>query len=156
MENGKIKSVAFTGHRFLQDDIHAEKIQTAVETLIQNGAELFYNGGAMGFDLLSAEAVLSLKEKYPFIKLIVCIPCDKQDKYYSDEDKERYKAVLAGADEIISVSQTYFRGCMQKRDRFMADKADVLVAYCKKETGGTAYTVHYFEKKYPERTIIFL
>ena len=38
----------------------------------------------------------------------------------------------------------------------MADHADVLVCYLKKPTGGTAYTVKYFSKKYKEKEIVFL
>ena len=54
------------------------------------------------------------------------------------------------------LAEHYFRGCMQQRDKYMADRADVLIAYCKKDVGGTAYTVHYFKKKYPFKEILFL
>ena len=60
------------------------------------------------------------------------------------------------ADEKIYLAKDYYKGCMLTRDRFMADKADVMIAYCKKDTGGTAYTVRYFKKKYPLKEIIFL
>ena len=38
----------------------------------------------------------------------------------------------------------------------MADRADVLVAYLKQNTGGTAYTVKYFQKKKPLNRVIFV
>jgi hypothetical protein len=38
----------------------------------------------------------------------------------------------------------------------MAERGDILITYCKEESGGTAYTVQYFKKNFPEREIIFL
>ena len=151
-----MEKVAFTGHRELGEDFSFEKLKNEIKNTIEKGATTFLNGGAMGFDLYAGEAVLSLKEEFPFLKLIICIPCANQDKYFSDNDKKRYAKLLKEADEKIMVSDYYFKGCMQKRDRFMVDGADALITYCKKETGGTAYTVRYFEKKYPSRPIIFL
>lgn len=156
-ENEKIKSCSFTGHRDLSDNFDNEKLKNTVEALIKQGVEVFYNGGAMGFDLLCAEIVLSLKEKYPNSKLILCIPCINQEKSYTEKDKERYREVCKKADEKIYISNTaYFRGCMQKRDKYLADNGDILVAYLTKETGGTAFTVKYYKEKYPFKEILFL
>ncbi len=156
-EKIKLKTCSFTGHRELPENFDIKKLKNAVEELIKKGVEVFYNGGAKGFDLLSAETVLSLKEKYPFIKLILCIPCLYQEKNYIEEDKKRYLTIYNEADEKIMVSNDrYFKGCMQKRDMFLADKGDILIAFLQKETGGTAYTVKYFKKKYPYKEILFL
>ena len=38
----------------------------------------------------------------------------------------------------------------------MADNADALIAYLEKDTGGTAYTVRYFQKTKPWGEIIFV
>ncbi len=155
-ENVPLKTCAFTGHRRLDGDCTNYLVEQAVRSLIDEGVEFFYNGMAMGFDLLCAECVLSLKEEFPKIKLIACLPCYGQERNYSEKDKQRYVNILKRADESILLSETYFQGCMLVRDRYMADKADVLVAYKRKSVGGTAYTVNYFQKNYPERKIIFL
>lgn len=156
-EKEKIKNCSFTGHRYIPDNFDKEKLKNTVESLIKKGVEVFYNGGAMGFDLLCAEVVLSLKEKYQNIQLILCIPCINQEKSYSEKDKERYREVCKKADEKIYISNTaYFRGCMQKRNIYLADNGDVLLAYLTKETGGTAFTVKYYKKKYPFKEILFL
>ncbi len=152
----ELRSCAFTGHRVLEKDFSQKALKKAVEYFLLQGVELFYNGMAAGFDLIAAETVLKFKKKYPSIKLIACIPCYNQERNFSEKDKKRYAAILKKADEKIYVSETYFSGCMQKRDRYMADRADTLVAYLKKETGGTAYTVKYFQKKYPEKEVVFL
>ena len=156
-EEKKLIGCAFTGHRNLPEDFDEKSIEKAVENCIKKGVEVFYNGVAKGFDLVSAKVVLSLKKKYPNIKLIACIPCYNQEKSYNEEEKKEYIEVLAKADEKIYISdREYFRGCMQKRDRFLVDKADILIAYLKKESGGTAFTVNYCKKKYPFKEILFL
>lgn len=154
-EYKKIKSCALTGHRDLPDDFDVEKLRKNLKNLIENGVFIFYNGLAKGFDLLSAEVLLSLKKEYKNVKIIACIPCLEQEKYYKEEDKKRYYQVLKNVDERIILSEKYYKGCMLQRDKHMVDKADVLLAYLKKETGGTAYTVKYFQKKYPLKEIYF-
>ena len=149
-------SCAFTGHRFLESDFSERKLKKTIDALIKKGVDHFYNGMAMGFDLLAAETVLAAKKKYPQIRLICCIPCPAQDKFFSEEDKQRYAAVLERADEQILLSNYYFKECMLKRNRYMCDCADFLIAYCNKPTGGTAYTVRYFQKQKPENEIFYL
>lgn len=150
------KSCAFTGHRQLGEDFSARKLKKEIKKLMEEGVDIFYNGMAMGFDLLAAEQVLALKKKFPSVKLIACVPCYGQEKYFSDEDKKRYAKILKIADETVTLSDHYYNGCMQKRDRYMADRADVMIAYCKKEEGGAAYTVKYFSKKKGAENIIYV
>ena len=150
-------SCVFTGHRLVEEGFNKKALKKAVEMLINKGITVFYNGMACGFDLIAGETVLDLKKKYKQIRFIACIPCVYQDKAFPSEEKKRYAKILKKADEKIMVSnEPYFVGCMHKRNRFMCDKADVMVAYCKKEKGGTAYTVKYFQKTYPNKQVIFL
>jgi uncharacterized phage-like protein YoqJ len=150
------KSCAFTGHRTLGEDFSIQKLRKEIKNAVLLGVEVFYCGMAMGFDLIAAQEVLKIKKTFSNIRLIACIPCYEQEKSFSEEDKKRYAKILKNADKIVYVSEYYFNGCMQKRDRYMADRADMLITYCKKETGGTAYTVNYFQKKYKGREIVFL
>ena len=148
------RTCAFTGHRELYAGFSAQKLAETVRGLVREGVQTFYNGMAMGFDLLAAETVLALKAEYPQIKLIACIPCYNQEKNFSEADKKRYVEILKKADEQALLSEKYYRGCMQVRDQYMVDRADVLVCYCVKATGGAAYTVKYCQKKYPLKRIL--
>ena len=150
------KTCSFTGHRELQEDFSLKELKKQIKRLIEEGVEIFYNGMARGFDLISAKVVLAFRRKYKQIKLIACIPCFEQEKGYTDKEKKEYAKILKKVDEKVMVSERYFNGCMQLRDRYMADRADVLVTYCKRKTGGTAYTVNYFKKIKPFHEIIFL
>lgn len=146
----------FTGHRELGEDFSMRKLKKEIEELIKKGITDFYNGMAKGFDLAAATAVVGLKKKYPQIRLIACIPCYGQEKYFKEKDKKTYISVQKKADESIVLSPTYYRGCMQVRDRYMAERASVMIAYCKKSEGGAAYTVKIFQKLHPFSPIVFL
>ncbi len=137
------KTCAFTGHREIGNDLDAEFLKKLIVEFIESGYDTFLCGMAIGFDLLAAEIVLKLKEKYPHIKLIACVPCHGQSKYFSYTEKLRYNKVLGASDEIKVLSERYYSGCMQARDRYMVDNSSVLIAYRRKNEGGTHYTVKY-------------
>lgn len=138
---------AFTGHRSLKGDVELNDIKAVAERLIGEGIHTFYNGMAVGFDLMAAAAVVGLKEKYPQIKMIACIPCPEQNRFYKEENREEYRKIMEKCDDVIVLSDRYYKGCMQARDRYMADKCDVLVAYLREKKGGTYYTVRYAASK---------
>ena len=140
------KSCAFTGHRYELEEFDAELLDRVIKNLVVSGVDTFYCGMAVGFDLAAAESVLALKKKNP-IKLIACIPCEGQKESFSEHDKIRYNRILQGCDEQIILSDRYYNGCMQNRDRFMVDNSGVLVCFLRKGDGGTFYTVNYARKK---------
>ena len=156
IEEKKIKTCLFTGHRILDGHFSIEKLREYIHFAIEKGAEVFYTGMAKGFDLYAGEEILKIKEKNPKIKLIACIPFYGQEKSFSQNDKKRYADIIKNADDVVCLAEVYYRGCMQARNRFMAEHGDLMICYCKKNTGGTAYTLKYFQKKYPEKEILFL
>lgn len=145
IENFEVKSCAFTGHRDFGGEDNLKKLEAAVRELIENGINTFYCGMAVGFDLACAEAVIKLKKHFS-IKIIACIPCPEQDKYFPSAIKRRYREALNNCDEIIVLAPSYFTGCMQLRDRYMVDNCDVVLSFLSKNTGGTYYTVNYAKK----------
>lgn len=156
IDSSEIKICAFTGHRELGDDFEISALEREIKNAYNLGARVFLSGMALGFDLISARCVLVLKETYPEIKLISCIPFYNQEKSFSDADKKVYAEILQKTDEQILLSEKYYRGCLHVRNKYMADRADMLITYCKKDTGGTAWTVKYFQKKYPLSKVVFL
>ena len=74
----------------------------------------FGAGGALGFDTLAAQCVLSLKKQYPHIKLILVLPCITQTKGWSKDDIATYEEIKSQADKVVYTSYDYFRGCMLK------------------------------------------
>ena len=140
----------FTGHRKIapaQQMIVAERLCDTVEKLIRGGFTEFLAGGALGFDTMAAQCVLSLKEKYPHIKLVLALPCVTQTKGWSAEDVWIYENIKQQADKVVYTSQESARGCMFKRNRYLVDHSSVCVAYLTGNKGGTAYTVAYANQK---------
>ena len=156
IEKKAVKNCVFTGHRILEKDFSVRKLKKEIKKAVEAGVETFYNGMAMGFDLIAAEKVLELRKKNPQIKLIACVPCYGQEKNFSDKDKKRYVAILKKADETVVLSENYYKGCMLVRDKYMADRGEMMICYCKRDTGGAAYTVKYFKKIKPLAEIVYI
>ena len=142
----KEKTCCFTGHRELPEEQLPQLKQTLFKVIVRlasQGVTRFACGGALGFDTLAAQMVLMVKEAFPQIELLLILPCKTQEKYWPKEDQEIYREILARADRVVFVSETYTQGCMQKRNRLLVKGSSVCVCYCTKKQGGTFYTVRY-------------
>ena len=146
----KEKTCCFTGHRELPEE-QLPQLRNAlfkvIVRLASQGITRFACGGALGFDTLAAQMVLVVKEAFPQIQLLLVLPCKTQDKYWPKEDQEIYREILARADRVVFVSETYIQGCMQKRNRLLVEGSSVCVCYCTKKQGGTVYTLNYAQQK---------
>ena len=120
-----VLACAFTGHRpdrfsfgYNESDERCLKIKTLmsehIRKLIVEGTEIFYSGMAIGVDIWAAEIVLELKKEHPCISLIAVVPCKTQADRWSEEQKERYRTILAACDEVIILNDHYTRGCMHQ------------------------------------------
>ena len=154
-----IKSVAFTGHRpeklpwgteenSPEGVLFKFRLREALEYLIARGYVNFLSGAARGFDTMAAEMVISLREVYPWIKLTVVLPCADQAKKWSREDRERWENIVAQSDHVETLARVYDRGCMFRRNRYLVDNADVVLAcYDGDRHSGTGMTVDYAHRK---------
>lgn len=120
------------------------KLTEALLSLFDDECYTFYTGGAMGFDIIAAEAVLDLKKASPYpVKLICALPFKNQSDTYTDTWKSRYEAVLAAADQIVYTLEEYHRGCYSIRNRYMVDNSDYVLTWYDGAEGGTKNTVNY-------------
>jgi len=149
-----IKSCAFTGHRKLLEDFDKKLLKKKIIEMIElYKVGVFYCGMAMGFDLVAGEIVSGLKKKYD-VKLIACVPCPEQEKFFNEKDKKLYKKIAKKCDEIKLISDHYFSGCMQVRNKFMVDRSDFVIAYVRESEGGTRFTVDYAVKN--KKTVVMV
>lgn len=158
--NERRVSVAFTGYRpsklpYLNDPDCSETkglyhaIYKEFERLILRDHRFFLTGGALGCDLLAAEAVLALQKEY-FRKRIVhelCIPCYDHDAKWNEKDKRRLEKIKENSMVTYVSDSKYYDGCMQKRNQYMVDTSSVLVAVYDGVKGGTKNTVDYAQKQ---------
>ncbi len=136
---------ALTGHRDLPENFDVNKLYDALETAINEGYDTFYCGMARGFDLLSLDCLVALSRRYK-IKLVACIPYEGHENSLSFETQKKYRSLLEWCDEKVVLYPAYCYGCYHARDRYMVDRADLVIAYCTRGSGGTAYTLRYAEK----------
>lgn len=127
-------------------------IETRAEVVIRElygkGVHFFGVGGAIGFDTMMAELLFRLRESdLPDIKVILVYPFDGFTSRWSEEQKERYAALLPKYDKVVRVAEHPSRYAYLARDRHLVDHSAYCVAYCMRDTGGTAYTVKYAQKQ---------
>lgn len=139
-----MKTCCFSGHRDIsRDEARAieKRLESLIESLIDDDVLRFVCGGAIGFDMLAAETVLRFKKSDSRIKLVMVLPCEGQDKYWGTFSKRRYRAICSAADELCYVSREYTDGCMLRRNDAMLDLSDILLCFYRGGGGGTGYTV---------------
>lgn len=139
----------FTGHRHIEPQNLCQisaKLEKVLCHLIENGFSVFVCGGAIGFDLLAARAVLALKQEFPHIRLHMALPCKDQCKYWTSAQKNTYQGILEKSDVVCYTQDFYSAGCMHKRNRYLLEKSSCVVAYLTQKKGGTLYTVKQAQK----------
>lgn len=149
MTRDKHATCCFTGHRaipFASRDLVRANLARAIGALYKRGYRHFVAGGAIGFDTVAAELVLSYKKHYPDITLTLMLPCADQDAKWTEEEKAVYEAQKEKADEVICLASRYFDGCMQKRNQAMVDASNACIAYMTRPYSGAGQTVRMAEK----------
>lgn len=146
MNNNKLKTIAFTGHRTKRIRIGTQElsglIAAAVIHFYLKGYRVFLTGMAEGLDMTAAEEVLKMKAHYPDIELHCIIPFRGQPARMSPEDKLHYNAILQAADYEICLSERYYNGCFLRQRDYLTDNSTQLIAYYDNTPkGGTYYTV---------------
>ncbi len=143
------KICCFTGHRTLSDDPRglASILNILLDNMITQGYTVFRAGGALGFDMLASEIVLQKKENGRNIRLELLLPCPEQAERWSAANKARYARILRLADRIEYIADSYSPSCMHARNRRLVEGSTLCIAYCKRESGGTAYTCRYAKDK---------
>lgn len=144
------KTCCFTGHRIIPKaeipQIKARLRQTIVE-LINDGIIYYGAGGALGFDTLAAQTILDLKADYPQTKLILVLPCKNQSEKWKQKDIDMYEYIKSQADKCVYTSESYYDGCMLKRNRHLVDNSLYCICYLTQHRGGNYYTYNYAKKQ---------
>lgn len=111
-------------------------------------------GGRIAFRVLHAVSIHGLprrffkcRRKTKKITLECVIPFPGQADSWEKADQRRRYNLLTAADKAVITSEQYNRGCFFTRNRYMIDKADVVVCAFNGKSGGTAYTVDYALKQ---------
>ena len=119
------------------------RLFATIEYLIGCGYTHFISAGALGMDMFAAEAVLELRRKYPWVILEMVSAYDTQSERWEPQYQIRYAVLFAEADIITATGHTYNRSCMFRRNRYLVNNADLLLAAYDGQPGGTAMVIDY-------------
>lgn len=151
----KNNTCCFTGHRpqnlpwrFNECGKEFENFKSNLEGTIINtikvGYTHFISGMAMGLDLIAAEIIIGLKDRYPNITLECALPCKNQTYKWAPSYRQRYKNVLEQADKVTMVCDMYYTsGCMERRNKYMVENSNKVIALYLNIPGGTKQTLDY-------------
>ncbi|GHU91162.1 hypothetical protein FACS1894202_12120 [Clostridia bacterium] len=145
----KLTTACFTGHREqrLPSGFDEGRVREAVLQAIDDGYTTFWNGGATGADMIAAEVTLDLRQNYPYISLMLALPCEGQSNKWTGEQRERHAEILRRADGMVLVNPFYTPTCMAERNRYMVERSSRLIAVWDGERrGGTWQTVNMAQK----------
>ena len=136
--------ITFCGHsNCLFSDEEKEKLkQLLIKKIRKNPTCKFYLGGYGDFDGLCLRTLKDLKADFPKIELIFITPY--LDKSYSKLEFAKYHY-----DDVIFPPIENFprKFAILKRNEWMVDSADLVIAYVKYSWGVAAKTVEYAKRK---------
>ena len=152
-------TVAFTGHRpdklggYGGDSPLARRVQRALEEVVrrvirQYPGSTFISGMAPGVDRWGAEVVIALRDAGAPCRLVAAVPFRGQELRWPEESQRRYRELLGKADEVVvlvepegEVSYEGARRWLLERNRWVVQRAHLVLAVWDGSSGGTAHTV---------------
>ncbi len=144
--------ISFCGHRDFTPD--AEKEKTIIDILLKYAETekkvICYTGGYGAFDWFAASCVRKAQVKAKNIRNCLIIP------YITPSYLDRIKIYKEEFDEIIypSLEGVPLRFAIIRRNEWIIDNSDLLIACVKCSWGGTAKTLQYAKRK--KLTIIYI
>lgn len=139
--------IAFVGHGFLYntDNLVAQIEKTINECLRNDEAVQFLCGGYGDFDKLCACTSRKMKNCIPSCELILVTPyidLSRQERLQCSMDARLYDAVVYPPLERVP-----YKYAIVKRNEWMIDKADLIIAYVKHSYGGAYKSLVYAKRK---------
>jgi len=172
-------TICFTGHRpnklggydwntVKNHNIMKELSCKIMDVLDNNEGDNFHFicGGALGIDQMAFHICDKLKLTYDNISIEVAIPFLKQDVKWNDLDRIKWRQQLNKADKITRVDKLenykikgyeediYYPAKMQKRNQYMVNSSDIVIAVWSGSKGGTGNCVNYAKMQKKEIIVI--
>ncbi len=139
----------FVGHRFEWHCVGVEsKLTATIESLINQGFNIFFDGGYGYFDEICRNTVIKLKNKYPHIKLI---------KVLAFYNYKNTNSIPSFFEETIfpDIENVYYKNRISKRNEWLVENSDVVVCHIVNEENSGAYNTIKYAKKL-NKNIIYI
>ena len=136
--------ITFCGHDEIRDNREEleDKVLSAIKDYVKGNDVAFYLGGYGTFDWIALRACQKYKENHPASQLLFISP------YYGEEYFESKEMYIKECDDIVypEVEKTPKRFAISKRNEWMVNKADYVIAYVNFSWGGASKTLLYAVK----------
>ena len=130
--------VTFCGHRRIFNQVEGvNTLKKTITELMLEGATEFYLGGYGEFDALAARIIFEIKAAHSntTTALILAYPNQKFDSNFYDE------TIYPPLETVPK------KFAITRRNEWMVDQSDVIVAYVTHDFGGAAAMLRYAERK---------
>ena len=136
--------ITFCGHSncLFNDDIKEQLKNILLNEIIKNPTCKFYLGGYGDFDSLCLRTLREVKKEFQDIELIFITPY--LDKNYSKLEFAKYHYDDVIFPPLESVPRKF---AILKRNEWMVEEADLVIAYVTYSWGGAAKTLEYSKRK---------
>ena len=137
----------FAGHREVYQANIADKLDEAISRIIKiDDCFRFLVGGMGDFDGMCSSAVRRAKRNYPNkqISLELILPYLTQEL---NENKSYYEISYDDVVVPIELAGVHYKSAITKRNRWMVDKSDWMIAFVYRDFGGAYTSLRYAEKK---------
>ena len=143
--------VTFCGHRNMSDNnIITERLTNIItklfsKTMVNNDAISFYCGGYGEFDYLSEIVIDKVRSHFPNTrceKIIVTPYITPSYQWRNEQMKQRFEDIVYPPIENVP-----YRYAIIRRNEWMIDIADIVIAYVKHSWGGAARSLEYAKRK---------
>ena len=136
--------ITFFGHSncLFNDDIKKQLKNILLDEIIKNPTCKFYLGGYGDFDGLCLRTLKDLKNDFPDIELIFFTP-------YIDKNYSKLEFATYHYDDVIfpPIESVPRKFAISKRNEWMVDSANLVIAYVKYSWGGAAKTLEYAKRR---------
>lgn len=147
----KTKTLCFTGNRpekimnpWNESHISVRRLKSTIrrtiDAQIHAGYTHFLTGMARGIDIICGELIFELKKKHPNIVLVAVIPYQNQSQAWEKNWQRRYDKLLSRCDKTVLLSETYYQGCLLRRNDYMVEQSSHIICVYRTLKGGTGYT----------------
>ena len=147
----RLHRCCFTGHRPEKLNSTEEEIKKALLVEVNNAIHdeyiTFISGMARGVDIWAAELVLELRNSGAPIHLICAMPFNDFEQRWPVAWQQRYKTILQSADLVRFIAKEYHISTYQRRNEWMIDHSNRVIAVYNGSSGGTRNALEYAQKK---------
>lgn len=137
--------VAFFGHRdFISNNEFKEKIKSILNDLVGDNSVEFYLGGYGHFDSFAYLCCKDFTETHNDASLVFVTPyiSEEYQRNHLTEITKKYHSVIYP--EIENLPRRF---AITYRNKYMVEKADLIICYVKREYGGAFQAIKYAERK---------